>query len=371
VNSTWDIVVIGAGPAGSIAARQLALQGAAVLLVDKAPFPRPKVCGCCINNNALSTLDSLGLGDRILQMDAVPLRTMRMATASAHADIALHAGVCLSREIFDETLAKAACEAGATFLPSCEATLGKITSDRWSVRLGTTSIRAKVVVVAAGLSPRAGEPAPAEPNSRIGAGATLESAPGFYQRHVVHMACSADGYVGIVQMEDGRWNVAAAFDRTAVRRAAGPGNLASEIVHRVGWPGLDGMNDADWRGTVALTRHPRRVWNRRMFVIGDAAGYVEPFTGEGMAWALASGAGCVPWALRALDAWDDALGKSWATAHQALVGDRQRLCRAAARVLRSPFWSAAVLHAVRFAPWLATPVLRQLNFPSHFQKVRP
>jgi flavin-dependent dehydrogenase len=45
----WDVVVVGAGPAGAMAARELARRGAGVLLVDRAQFPRYKVCGGCLN----------------------------------------------------------------------------------------------------------------------------------------------------------------------------------------------------------------------------------------------------------------------------------------------------------------------------------
>ncbi|MBX9624847.1 MAG: FAD-dependent oxidoreductase, partial [Gemmataceae bacterium] len=59
---TWDAVVVGAGPAGSVTARGLARRGLAVLLVDKATFPRPKVCGCSLNAAALTGLGAVGLG---------------------------------------------------------------------------------------------------------------------------------------------------------------------------------------------------------------------------------------------------------------------------------------------------------------------
>lgn len=51
----YDVVVIGAGPAGSVAAYTAATQGLDVLLLDKARFPRFKVCGCCLNARALRT----------------------------------------------------------------------------------------------------------------------------------------------------------------------------------------------------------------------------------------------------------------------------------------------------------------------------
>ena len=52
----WQAVVVGAGPAGALAALQLARQGVRVLLVEKRAFPRWKVCGCCLNAQALSLI---------------------------------------------------------------------------------------------------------------------------------------------------------------------------------------------------------------------------------------------------------------------------------------------------------------------------
>ena len=61
-DTTWDVVVVGAGPAGSMAALEIARRGRSVLLVDKASFPRYKVCGCCLNARALSLLELADLG---------------------------------------------------------------------------------------------------------------------------------------------------------------------------------------------------------------------------------------------------------------------------------------------------------------------
>ncbi len=52
----WDVVIIGAGPAGSMAAIQLRKHGVSVLLADKSEHPRYKVCGCCLNGEAVELL---------------------------------------------------------------------------------------------------------------------------------------------------------------------------------------------------------------------------------------------------------------------------------------------------------------------------
>ena len=76
----WDVLVVGAGPAGSIAARQLAAGGSTVLLVDKAEFPRRKVCGCYLNGSAMATLQGVGLGSLCRRLGAPTITGIRMGT---------------------------------------------------------------------------------------------------------------------------------------------------------------------------------------------------------------------------------------------------------------------------------------------------
>ena len=136
-----------------------------------------------------------------------------------------------------------------------------------------------------------------------------------------------------MRVEDGSLNVAAAFEPALVRRWGAPGLAAAAIVAEAGFPPIAGLENAHWQGTAGLTRQTRPLAEDRLFLLGDAAGYVEPFTGEGIAWALVSGQAVAPLALRAMERWDPRLGRAWCEPSSA--PDRppaDRLSRGRARV---------------------------------------
>jgi flavin-dependent dehydrogenase len=104
------------------------------------------------------------------------------------------------------------------------------------------------------------------------------------------------------------------------------------------------------------------VWGgERVLLLGDSAGFVEPFTGEGIAWALAAAHAVVPFALQAVSRWRPDLVHAWGEAFLKTVADRQGLCRLLARILRYPLLTRLLIQTLGGAPWLARPVLRQLN----------
>jgi flavin-dependent dehydrogenase len=349
--------VIGAGPAGSVAARELARCGVRVLLVDKAHFPRPKVCGCCINGGAVRALQKLGLGHVLA--NGVPLCSVLIAAGRHSARVKLPGGVALSRTVFDSALAAEAVRAGAEFRDGVGA---KFVAGP-AVLLGGERVNPRVTVVAAGL---VGSDSAAEVGSRIGAGASAPAGavPAFFVPGTIFMATGRGGYVGLVRVEDGRLDVAAAFDVAFVREHGGPGPAAEAVLGDVGWPRVAGLAELPWRGTPALTRRAGALAGARWFAVGDAAGYVEPFTGEGMAWAVMSAAAVAPLALRATRQWDDALVGAWCATHRRIIGRRQRVCRIVSRVLRSPALTTLTVRALSVAPVLSRPVVTALNRPS-------
>ncbi|HVK10939.1 MAG TPA: FAD-dependent monooxygenase, partial [Gemmataceae bacterium] len=191
----WDCAVLGAGPAGALTAREVARRGARVLLLDRAAFPRYKVCGCCLNPRALGVLDRVGLGSLVPRLGGVRLNRLRLGAGRAKAGLPLPAGAAVSRTAFDTALIREAIAAGAAFLPlangSVEPTASGGAVRRVQVRhaAGPVTVEARVVVAATGLGGRVDdEEAAWRPGSRIGAGVVVEDAPAEYVPHAIHMA---------------------------------------------------------------------------------------------------------------------------------------------------------------------------------------
>jgi len=364
-NRPWDAVVVGAGPAGTLAAREIARRGKSVLLLDRSAFPRWKVCGCCLNGSALSTLAAVGLGDLPARLGAVPLSGVAIAAGGRTATVRLQSGVALSREAFDAALIRDAIRNGVAFRPTTEAR--RVGETEIELATGSERIRIQpsILIAADGLNGQlaatTGERPSVAHGSRIGAGTVADCGADSYEPGKIHMAVGRGGYVGLVRLEDGRLDVAAAFDSAFVRAAGGLGNAAVAILREAGFPEIASLADSSWKGTPPLTRSPGCIAGERWFAVGDAAGYVEPFTGEGMAWALASGAAVAPLAVRE---WSPSLAAEWKATHRRIVQDRQSLCRIVSRVLRSPRLTAVAVRLLGIAPSLSQPVIARLNRPS-------
>jgi flavin-dependent dehydrogenase len=175
------------------------------------------------------------------------------------------------------------------------------------------------------------------------------------------MAIGKRGYVGVVDVERGGTIVAAALDAAHTRDSGGPAEAVAAILAEAGARAdAAALRQVDWTGTVALTRRLQRPVGARIFVLGDAAGYVEPFTGEGIAWAFASAHEVVPFVRRGLSEWSASLEHDWLAARRARIERQQRWCRALASVLRHPPAVRAALAALQLRPQLARPVLARI-----------
>jgi flavin-dependent dehydrogenase len=366
----WDVIVIGAGPAGALAAHQLARCQLRVLLVEKRMFPRWKICGSCLNGVALKALETAGLGHLLDALGAVPLERIRLGVQGRQLQLALPAGRSLSRGRLDLALCEAAVAAGAVVRSPCEATVagshpaGREVLLRSGADVQITS--ARVVLVASGLgSPALAPQLPIKtrisPRSRIGAGCELDAGVKGYGRGTIHMAIGRHGYVGVVRNEAGALNLAAAFDRPHLIASGGPAACAAEVLAEAGFDPLPAAAAATWRATPALTRRATPPAAERVLLLGDAAGYVEPFTGEGMGWALVGALAVVPLVLQGQQEWHQGLEREWTRDHARLIGSRQRFCHGLAFALRRPGLTRTLLDAAGRWPALTAPLLQHLE----------
>ena len=372
----WDAVVIGAGPAGAIAATQIASSGARVLLVERKPFPRRKVCGACWSAAGLELLASIGLQERIRALNGAPLTQFCGQSAAGEFMLPLPAGLAVSRAAMDNALVTAAKDAGVCFLSKTRAQVRAsaghsrlvVLHDGRSPYLPPRTIAARLVIAADGL----GHPSLSHlpefssrtvTGSRIGAGCEVAIFPHAYRPGTIHMAIGRYGYVGLVVVETGSLNVAAAIDARWARQQGGLGPAAEAILAEARCPAIGALPRAEWQGTVQLTRREQRVAAERLFLIGDAAGYEEPFTGEGMTWAAIAGCAVAPLARCAVERWRPELADAWTAAYQQAIAPRRRICRAVSAVLRSRWSVAALTRLLSLSPAVARPFVRLLNTP--------
>ena len=370
----WDVLVIGAGPAGASAACQAATAGLQVLLVDAKAFPRRKACGGCLNQVSQQLLTRV-LGDAH-PVWASALRLDRFACWHTGQPLSfdLPASWAIDREQLDLALVRRAVDLGCTFRDSTRGKLSGVEAAARRVELrdsgGVRMVRARTVVLASGLGQRAAHSEQAlqsivSAHSRVGVEAIFDEIPACYPASTISMAIDQAGYVGLTPVCGQRLHVAAAVDREALQRQ-GPAALITTIIHRAGLPALPDAAEGIWRGTPPLSARPTLRATQRVFVVGDAAGYVEPFTGEGIRWAVESGMGVVPWLVRAArsQAWDEAWARQWQACYELHISRRQRLCRAIAWGLRRGAVRWLAMQALRLHPGWGHTVIAHLNSPS-------
>ena len=388
IEQEWDAIVIGAGPAGAFSAFQLARAGKRVILLDKAHFPRSKVCGCCINQSAQRVLQRAGLDSIFVQGEAVPLDALQLYDGGSSATIKLTGGHALSRDYFDSALIDAAVEEGAQFLPGVTARVLESVGEVSRVQIVcqdlvkglVRDLESKITIVADGLNGHALDRLPqfasiVASESRFGCGTTFSTATSgtvnsvssYYRPGRIYMACQQGGYVGLVALENGAIDVACALDRAYVKEHESLPLAVAAILGQCHLPlpvSFAEFGGKQWHGTDSLTRSRKIIAGKRLFVVGDSCGYPEPLTGEGIAWALESAEAVVSLALLAIDEWNDNFATRWQKAHCRLLYRRQLKSRIIAYSLRNGLSRRALIQVVSAFPRLAQSIASSLTSPS-------
>jgi flavin-dependent dehydrogenase len=335
-----DAAVVGGGPAGAIVAAELARRGHDVIVLERSPAWHWHACGVFSSPATLAALRRVGVDEPTLREVARPIPAMRVeapgevAFRLTYGDTA--AGpVGFDRSRLDPELLRAAEAAGARVVRGTRVEHVAVTArgGRLDVRgpRGAEVVNARVVIGADGGSSLvarsvgvAGHPFLA---ARVGLTFHLADRSGDPPADA-RMRVLRDGYIGIAPVPGGRVNVGIVLGRSWRRDLASRGAeaVAGSIV--AGVPVLDGAggsppDPAAWRTGARLDRVAgasplgHRVVRRSgpgWLLVGDAAGFLDPFTGEGLHRAVVSaelGARAVDAALRghrhALDAYDRAM----------------------------------------------------------------
>ena len=387
-HTSFDVLIVGAGLAGSTAAIQLARAGWSVALVERQHFPRRKVCGECIAASNLPLLQALGIGDAFDACAGPELRQVTLhhgeRAVTAELPAADHDsfawGRALGRETLDGLLLEQARAAGASvFQPwSVQAILG--TPGAWHCELRALEsaallrLRASVVIDAHG----SWEDLPTDrPRRRLARSAAdlfafkANFSDSALPAGAISVLALDGGYGGMVVADGGTTTVACCIrrDRLSALRSAEPGLRAGDAVEA--WlqrecagvqRALRGaLRDGPWLTSGPLDPGVRLDADDRIFRIGNAAGEAHPILGEGMSMALQSAALLcslllnLPAAARVPDAQAQAeLQRSYVAAWRKAFVPRLRLAAAFAHVAMRPVGAAALMTIVRAWPRLLT-----------------
>ncbi|MDB5094815.1 MAG: geranylgeranyl reductase [Candidatus Eremiobacteraeota bacterium] len=292
------VVVSGAGPAGSVTALLLARAGVDVRIVERARFPRTKVCGEYLNAGAVEALARLGALDDVRTV-ASGLRGVRLVPAGAAA-VALafpRPALACARAELDAVLLAAAVAAGAILeqgrVEDVLVEHGRCTGVRVRTPAGDLEDRpARIVVGADGIGSvvarKLGVTAPAARGAHYAVGghyAGFEAFDGFVEMYV-----GGGAYFALNPLRDGRTNVMVVVPRARLARwsadvDAGIGGAAAALAG-----GARSFGDAVRIGPRVsigpLAHRVRRPWAPGAVLVGDAAGFLDPFTGQGVFLAL-------------------------------------------------------------------------------------
>ena len=335
----YENVIIGGGPAGSACATLCARAGLQTLVLEKAVFPRGKVCGDCINPGCWPVLDELGVRDEILAAPHAPLMRVRFSDPkglllTARIENRIEPGeIAISRRLLDDILLRNAARAGAEVRQGAAVQAIAREGDHWVIKTEGETINAKNLVAADGRNSTVARLLGAAPPARRDRVALQTYTPDVCNDHAaIHLHILRQGYCGAAPVGDRLFNVClvAKPDRMDALKEL----IGAKFKIPAG---------QEWNAIAPLSRAPIGPVHDGVIYTGDAARVVEPFTGEGILYALRSGA----LAARHLVA---GTVHEYAAGHEALYGRRLWINSFARYAVTHQHTGIAILRVMGFFP---------------------
>lgn len=294
--SSYDVVVIGAGPAGCVAAYHLARRGHRTLLLEQSTLPRHTVCGEFISPEALDALEEMDVLREMLSVggqyvDSVLISGPNGRIVQAHM---AERGFALSRFEFDRMLCDRAANVGAEVRFSERVTDIRGSLERgFRVQTGTDAYHARAVVGTFGkrsiLDRKLERGFFSQATPYLGFKQHFE---GYASGSSVELHAFEGGYCGLVGIEDGRMNACCLIEKSVLE-----GATADSIFDRLA--SLNPLLSDRIRGRQALLAKPlvisqisferKDVMEGDVFMAGDAARLITPMCGDGIAMAIEGG----------------------------------------------------------------------------------
>jgi flavin-dependent dehydrogenase len=290
---SFDIRVIGGGPAGATAALLLARAGRKVALVEKAAFPRRKVCGEYIAPPAASFLRSIGV-----EFESEVRRIAVWAgSRSLQAPLPAPYASTFARESLDSLLLEKAVEVGTVVFQPLKAT----SLSRTPTGFVCESIEARAVIAAHGswepgaLPTQARRPAP-RASDLLAFKAHFHGAA--FARDTIALIPFSGGYGGALMLGDGRATFACCIRRDALEQLRQPGMSAGESVFLHAQDASAELRkcfekarpEGVWLASGPLRPGVRQPYRDGIYAVGNAAGEVHPIIGQGISLAVQSAA---------------------------------------------------------------------------------
>lgn len=344
-----DVCIVGAGPAGSSAALQLARRGFAVTLIERARFPRVKVCGDYLCPGVAMALRDLGIADEVLAQ-AHPITSILLSGfgAAVRLDVPGEGAFALPREVLDARILEASRAAGVRLVGGA---FLRAQQENRSVRVTyrdehgvERDIVTSVLVGADGawsaVAQRMGMVGDSRRTGRWAVGGKLRPVP---DSNELEMHVGPDGYYARNPLTKDSANSMLVLPKPAAL------DEADRLVDTI-TSGARRFEPAKITRPVAvgpLRYRADRVANGRVLLGGDAAELLDPFTGQGVACALQTSAH-IALAAQALLAGnpEQRVARSYQAAWESVVGPRRKLTKLINAVITRPFLRARALRSL-------------------------